>query len=131
MQHRERYPKNWAKLALDCKEKANWTCQHCGLYIPREGVKMISRKGKEWTMYLCAAHIDHDTENENPRLLALCLICHAKYDYSQEQIKRRIEAEQRRHAILIAQAGYTPAKTRLVNIERYRAHKRSKELQTA
>lgn len=128
MRDKHLYPPNWTELALQCKEHAHWTCEGCNTPIPREGVEMITRKGKKWRMYLCACHVNHDIENPQPELKALCLICHLQYDYDAKQIERRIQAEQKRHALLIAKAGYTPAKTRLKNIERYR---KCKEKMTA
>lgn len=129
MRDRHLYPANWQQLALDCKVKANWTCQGCNAKIPREGVEMVTKKGKVWRMYLCATHVNHDIENPQPELKALCLLCHLAYDYDAIQLERRLQAEQKRHAELIIQAGYTPAKTRIKNIARYQ--KRSKEKLTA
>ncbi len=31
MRNRDRYPDNWEEIALQVKEKAEWTCQRCGL----------------------------------------------------------------------------------------------------
>jgi len=59
-----KYPKNWRKLADECKAVAGYVCKHCG-----------SNKGR-----MEAAHLDHDYDNDNPRLGCLCHKCHFRYD---------------------------------------------------
>lgn len=74
----ERYPHNWEELALECKDNANWRCEQCGVAngTPRIGIK----RGNPYVVRLTAAHLDHDPENPNPRLMALCEVCHLRYD---------------------------------------------------
>lgn len=74
----ERYPANWQDLTLACKEKAGWKCERCGV---ANGTQRIGKKrGTVYTVRLAAAHLDHDPENPDPRLIALCEVCHLRYD---------------------------------------------------
>jgi hypothetical protein len=54
-----------------------------------------------YTVYLAAAHLDHDPWNPAPRLAALCPSCHGRYDYSWEQRQRWLELEVLRHHLAI------------------------------
>lgn len=93
-QKRGRYPVNWEALARACKDAANWTCQHCG--IPQFAL-VESRAGKPYIIYLHAAHIHHDQDNQQPALIALCISCHGRYDYQHKQRVKRIELERLKH----------------------------------
>lgn len=74
----ELYPDNWNELALRCKEQARWKCEECGV---AHGTELIGEKrGNVYRVRITAAHMDHDPENPNPRLKALCEACHLKYD---------------------------------------------------
>lgn len=75
---RERYPANWKELAEACKQRADWKCEQCGI---ANGTELIGRKrGNRYKVRLTAAHLDHDPENPEPRLIALCEACHLRYD---------------------------------------------------
>lgn len=73
---RKRYPHNWEVLSWACKQRAGWKCEQCGIAEGewRVGIERAYRET------LQAAHIDHDPENPNPRLMALCQACHLRYD---------------------------------------------------
>lgn len=74
----KRYPRNWKELARACKERAGWLCEQCGI---AHGTERIGRtRGNFYHVRLAAAHLDHDTENPNPRLMAMCEVCHIQYD---------------------------------------------------
>jgi len=74
MRDRKRYPKNWQRLALECKEHAHWRCQKCGV---RHGtMRMSTWTGRLYPVWLQAAHTRHDPENENPELICVCPSCH-------------------------------------------------------
>lgn len=76
--NRELYPSNWQDLARACKERANWKCEQCGM---AHGSELVGRKrGNRYKVRLTAAHLDHDPENPEPRLIALCEACHLRYD---------------------------------------------------
>lgn len=95
MRGRRLYPENWEQLAGECKERAGWCCEHCGI---AQGAQRISeRTGVVWTVRLAAAHLDHDPWNPAPRLAALCPTCHGRYDYSYRERVRRLELEVMRH----------------------------------
>lgn len=99
---RAKYPRNWEKLAALCKERADYQCEHCGI---EQGSILISRKGKPYRVYLHAAHINHDTTNRQPELRALCIRCHARYDYQQREREQRITLERLKHRIQLAKTG--------------------------
>lgn len=99
MKQRWRYPANWEQLAWECKERAGWCCEHCGI---AHGETAISeRTGVVYTVYLAAAHLDHDPWNPSPRLAALCPSCHGAYDFSWEQRQRWLQLEQLRHGLSV------------------------------
>ena len=99
MRQRWMYPDNWEQLAYACKEQAGWCCEHCG--IAHGDTAISERTGVVYTVYLAAAHLDHDPWNPSPRLAALCPSCHGSYDFSWEQRQRWIELEQLRHELAI------------------------------
>jgi len=75
-EQRERYPDNWEEMSLTCKARAKWRCEQCGI---AEGTWRIGHS-RAYQVRLQAAHLDHDPENPNPRLMAFCQDCHLKYD---------------------------------------------------
>lgn len=72
---RERYPVNWHDIADAVKEAADWRCQECGKECRRPGQPFDTHKST-----LTVAHLDHDPENPDARLAALCAPCHLRYD---------------------------------------------------
>src|SRR5437773_740133 len=57
-----RYPKQWTQLAQECKERAGWRCQKCGI---RHGqIRWSLHTGRAFPVWLAAAHTNHDPENE-------------------------------------------------------------------
>ncbi len=74
----ELYPANWDELARECKDKAGWKCEQCNV---AHGTELVGRKrGNRYKVRITAAHLDHDPENPNPRLMALCEACHLRHD---------------------------------------------------
>jgi hypothetical protein len=99
-----RYPENWKERSLDCRTLANWTCQHCGklcrrprealdAFIARTGYKraLVEQHPRKWTAQ--AAHLNHDPENPEAELVALCLPCHRRYDNPQMARIKHLERE--------------------------------------
>ena len=72
---RWRYPDDWEERAREVKEAARWRCRRCGKQCRRPGEPFDTQ-----TRTLTAAHVDHDPENEDARLTALCVPCHRHYD---------------------------------------------------
>lgn len=76
---RSKYPENWDEMAHDCKADAGWKCEAegCGMGHMADG-----------TMGSCLTvhHPDHNPENPDARLAALCARCHLK-----EEVMYRIE----------------------------------------
>ena len=104
VKHRKLYPDNWEELAWACKERAGWCCEHCG--VPHGTAAISQRTGEEYTIYLAAAHLDHDPWNPCPRLAALCPSCHGRYDWHDYERKRWVELEILRHQVWIQAHGY-------------------------
>ena len=99
MKHRWLYPPTWEQLAWECKERAGWVCEHCGAV---HGSQAVSRRtGVVYTVYLAAAHLDHDPWNFFPRLAALCPSCHGRYDWSWHERWRWLELEEVRHRLWV------------------------------
>jgi hypothetical protein len=99
MKWRWLYPANWEKLARECKERAGWHCEECG--IAHLAWRINQETGEAKRAILCAAHLDHDPWNPHPRLRALCLSCHARYDYSVRERARWLALERKRHQWLV------------------------------
>lgn len=91
------YPPNWDEMARACKQRAGWQCEFCG--VPHGTPAVSERTGVVYTIYLAAAHLDHDPWNAEPQLAALCPSCHARYDYSWRERERRVALEQYRHRL--------------------------------
>ncbi|HEX3643510.1 MAG TPA: hypothetical protein VHV10_19660 [Ktedonobacteraceae bacterium] len=77
MRDRKRYPKQWHRLATECKDRAGWRCSKCGI---RQGQMRWSLwSGKCRPVWLQAAHVNHDPWNESPELACVCASCHWFY----------------------------------------------------
>ncbi len=97
---RRKYPKEWELLARDCKERADWKCEHCHV---EQLATRTSKKGNPYFIYLAACHVHQlDTRNAQPELIALCISCHARYDYQHKQRVRRVELERLKHRKALA-----------------------------
>ena len=72
---RWRYPDDWEKRAREVKEAARWSCRRCGKKCRKPGEPFDTQRRT-----LTAAHVDHDPENKDARLTALCVPCHLRYD---------------------------------------------------
>ena len=104
MKHRWLYPANWEDLARQCKERDGWRCQGCGI---AHGTEVVSeRTGVVYTVYVAAAHLDHDPWNPAPRLATFCPSCHARYDWSWHERQRWLELENLRHRVWVASYVY-------------------------
>jgi len=71
---RSLYPDDWDEIAFEVKEKADWTCQRCGIQCYRPGQKAYYRR-----YVLTVHHKDHNPQNcADDNLEALCAPCHLK-----------------------------------------------------
>src|SRR5882757_6197249 len=72
------YHPNFDDRKKEHKEQVGWQCEECGA---KHGEERISKtSGEIYTVYVQAAHLDHDPENGEARLKILCQSCHLKYD---------------------------------------------------
>jgi hypothetical protein len=72
------YPLDWKIRAAACLARASYRCEHCGI---AHGVLRVGKRSKSpYVVYLHAAHINHDPENPQAELRALCPACHMKHD---------------------------------------------------
>lgn len=101
MKHRERYPKNWSHLARQCKERADWRCEHCA--VPHGASRIGKRTGRPYQVALAASHLDHDPTNPAPRLAALCPSCHGRYDWLYYERQAQTRLERMKHRMLLKQ----------------------------
>jgi hypothetical protein len=60
------------------KEQAGWTYEVCGAKQSEEHWGKVKRRF--YTVWLAAAHLDHDPENPHAKLAVFCQACHMKYD---------------------------------------------------
>jgi len=72
-----RYPSNWRRLATECKDRAGWRCERCG--IKHGQIRWSRHTNRAYPVWLHAHHVRFDPENETPELLALCPSCHFSY----------------------------------------------------
>jgi hypothetical protein len=75
---RHRYPADWEEMALDCKMRAGWRCEHCGAWHGEQRIGRIH--GTLYTVFLAACHVNHDPENPDAVLASLCQSCHLRHD---------------------------------------------------
>ena len=101
VRNRQRYPAAWRQLARACKERAGWCCQRC--QVAHGTVRVSPWTGRPWPVYLQAAHIRHDPENEAPDLIAVCPTCHWRY-YRKPGTRPAWVIEKMKHQRLIQQA---------------------------
>ena len=102
MYKRKRYPPNWRQLSFECKKRAGWKCEICGI---RQCDTCISKRtGAEYVVYLHAAHMqENDTENTQPELKALCPKHHGILDAKRRRRAKRIALEKLKHRKLLEQ----------------------------
>jgi len=75
---KERYPSDWDERAKARKEQARWTCEQCGAKQGEERLGKVNNR--YYTVWLAAAHLNHDPENPHAKLAVFCQACHMKYD---------------------------------------------------
>jgi hypothetical protein len=95
MYKQDRYPENWPHMARECKERANWQCQHCT--VEHGAQRVGKRTGNPYRVALAASHLDHDPENPDPRLAALCPECHGRYDWNWRARQADVKLERLKH----------------------------------
>lgn len=108
MRNRKVYPANWREMALECKVRAGWKCEHC--QVIHGSWRTSKRTGRKYRVWLQAAHKDHSQRGrKDATLLCLCFTCHARMDYhtAQQLAESRIRKLQHRH--LLSLRGYALA----------------------
>lgn len=90
--NKHRYPPNWKEIATAVKEAAGWKCEACQ-----------NPHGKS-PYVLTVDHLNHDPENEDAVLMALCQRCHLRRqgmrprpttkEEAISRLRQRYEAEQ-------------------------------------
>lgn len=100
-ENRDRYPADWADIALRVKAEAGWRCEcpgDCGRgpghlegtgrCVEHHG--QIARGGSRvHTIVLTTAHLDHQPENcARENLRAMCQGCHLHYDLEHHRRSR-------------------------------------------
>lgn len=98
---KERYPSDWDERAKARKEQAGWTCEVCGA---RQGEERWGKVNQRfYTVWLAAAHLNHDPENPHAKLAVFCQACHMKYDgYLHVSNSWRTRYERQRVMMLLA-----------------------------
>ena len=77
------YPADWKLRAAACLSRAGYRCEECGL---PHGVLRVGKRSKSpYVVYLHAAHVNHDPENQEAELRALCPSCHLRHDWRTER----------------------------------------------
>jgi hypothetical protein len=81
--HTPLYPSDWKLQAAACLARAGYRCEGCG--IPHGVLRVGKRSKSPYIVYLHAAHVNHDPENPEAELKALCPACHMKHDRQTER----------------------------------------------
>jgi hypothetical protein len=81
--HNTLYPTDWKLRAAACLARAGYRCEDCG--VPHGVLRVGQRSKSPYIVYLHAAHVNHDPENPQATLRALCPSCHLKYDRRTER----------------------------------------------
>ena len=77
------YPADWKLRAAACLSRAGYRCEACGMAY---GLLRIGKRSRQpYVVYLHAAHVNHDPENPQAELRALCPSCHMKHDRRTER----------------------------------------------
>lgn len=77
------YPADWKLRAAAWLARAGYRCEACGI---AHGVLRVGKRSKSpYIVYLHAAHINHEPENPQAELRALCPSCHMKHDRRTER----------------------------------------------
>ena len=82
MQH-QLYPSDWKLRAHACLAQAGYRCEDCG--TPHGVLRVGKRSKSPYVVYLHAAHVNHDPDNPQAELRALCPSCHMKHDRHTER----------------------------------------------
>ena len=68
--HNTLYPSDWKLRAAACLARAAYRCEDCG--TPHGVLRVGNRSKSPSIVYLHAAHVNHDPENPQAKLRALC-----------------------------------------------------------
>lgn len=102
MRNRKRYPKGWRRRVRELRESVGNRCQKCGIV---HGTPRVSPwTGREWPVWLQAAHVNHDPENEDAEIVIVCPYCHWHYYRKPGQRAAWIALERAKHRKLIQMA---------------------------
>jgi len=72
-----RYPDDWKEIALEIKEKADWTCSKCRLICFPSDFKYNGDRSLRAMLTLTVHHADYDpSNNQESNLIPLCTSCH-------------------------------------------------------
>lgn len=105
-----KYPPNWSHIRKEILSRANNRCEKCGLENKAKvnsfkmngitawkdlsyGEWMMRGQPKHVTVILTIAHLDHDETNhsvKHDRLMAMCQLCHLRYDVNEKKKRKRI-----------------------------------------
>lgn len=109
VRNRKQYPPEWPALALACKTRAGWQCEHCG--VKHGSWRKSKRTGRKYRVWMQAAHKDHRERGcKDATLLCLCFTCHARMDYAAAQRLADSRLRCLKHRHLLAKSGYAPAR---------------------
>lgn len=71
------YPRDWNNIARQIKERANWTCEHCGATFDTRGKAHTRRNRNGKPSILTVHHLDGNPTNcDYTNLIAVCQACH-------------------------------------------------------
>lgn len=79
-----RYPVDWRDVAFAVKDANGWTCAGCGKQCRRPGEPFDTHERT-----LTVAHWDHDNEEDNVFVVALCAPCHLRHDAERKGADRK------------------------------------------
>ena len=86
---RDRYPREWERIATAKKESTGWRCEMCGAQCRKPGEPFDTHRRT-----LTVAHLNHTPADVRPEnLMAMCAPCHLRYDAQHHAETRRRKRE--------------------------------------
>lgn len=95
-ENKSRYPKDWPKISLAARERADNRCEGSPLFPDCRAANGQPHPATGSKVVLTVAHLDHQPENCDPEnLRAWCQRCHNAYDAQMRRagVKSRAKAK--------------------------------------
>ena len=95
-ENRARYPKDWATISIEVRERAGWRCEGSPAFPDCRAQHGEPHPVTLSAVVLTVAHLNHTPEDcRDENLKAWCQRCHNRYDMAERKrgIKQRAKAK--------------------------------------